>query len=59
MTALLLSVQSGYDARVPLSLDGAVPDWHDRLDTDLSGARIARLGDLGGHRPASPASWPL
>lgn len=52
--ALLLSVQSGYDARVPLSLDGAVPDWHDRLDADLSGARIAWLGDLGGHLACEP-----
>jgi amidase len=49
--ALLLSVQSGYDARAPLSLDGTVPDWHGQLDTDLAGARIGWLGDLGGHLP--------
>jgi amidase len=49
--ALLLSVQSGYDPRVPLSLDGAVPDWHDRLERDFAGARIGWLGDLGGHLP--------
>jgi amidase len=47
--ALLLAVQSGYDARAPLSLDTAVPDWHGELDADLSGNRIAWLGDLGGH----------
>jgi amidase len=49
--ALLLSVQSGYDPRTPLSLDGAVPDWHDRLERDFAGARIGWLGDLGGHLP--------
>jgi len=52
--ALLLSVQSGYDARAPLSLEGAVPDWHDRLDTDFSGASIAWLGDLSGHLAFEP-----
>ncbi|MGQ2993452.1 amidase [Variovorax sp.] len=52
--ALLLSVQSGYDARAPLSLDGAVPDWHDRLERDFAGARIGWLGDLGGHLPFEP-----
>ncbi|MFH0132404.1 amidase [Variovorax sp. VaC1] len=49
--ALLLSVQSGYDARAPLSLDSAVPDWHGQLDADLKGKRIGWLGDLGGHMP--------
>lgn len=49
--ALLLSVQSGYDARAPLSLDGTVPDWHDQLQRDFSGARIGWLGDLGGRIP--------
>ncbi|MFT4267509.1 MAG: amidase [Xenophilus sp.] len=49
--ALLLSVQSGYDPRVPLSLDAAVPDWHGQLAHDFRGARIGWLGDLGGHLP--------
>lgn len=49
--ALLLSVQSGYDPRAPLSLDGVLPDWHGQLDQDLSGARIGWLGDFGGQWP--------
>jgi len=52
--SLLLAVQAGYDARVPLSLADATPDWHDELDFDLSGQRIAWLGDLGGHLPFEP-----
>lgn len=47
--ALLLAVQAGYDARVPLSLSGGIPDWHDALELDMRGQRIAWLGDLGGH----------
>lgn len=49
--ALLLAVQAGYDARVPLSLSGGIPDWHDALEADLRGKRIAWLGDLGGYLP--------
>lgn len=49
--ALLLSVQSGYDPRAPLSLDGTVPDWHGQLQRDFRGARIGWLGDLGGRLP--------
>jgi amidase len=52
--SLLLAVQAGYDARVPLSLADATPDWHDELAADLSGKRIAWLGDLGGHLPLEP-----
>lgn len=49
--ALLLSVLGGHDARAPLSLEGAVPDWGDRLARDFRGARIGWLGDWGGHLP--------
>jgi amidase len=49
--AFLLAVQAGYDARVPLSLSGEIPDWHDELEADLRGQRIAWLGDLGGYLP--------
>ncbi len=49
--ALLLSVQAGYDARVPLSLDGQLPGDEAQLDADLKGQRIGWLGDLGGHLP--------
>jgi amidase len=52
--ALLLAVQAGYDARVPLSISGGISDWHDELEADLRGKRIAWLGDLGGHLPFEP-----
>lgn len=45
--ALLLSVQAGYDARAPLSLDGK-PDFVAGLTPEMAGLRIAWLGDLGG-----------
>jgi amidase len=57
--ALLLSVQSGYDVRTPLSLDSAVPDWHGRLERDFKGARIGWLGDLAGHLPFEDGILPL
>lgn len=52
--ALLLSVQAGYDARVPLSLEGPGPDWRESLERDFSGAKIGWLGDLGGHLAYEP-----
>jgi len=52
--ALLLAVQAGYDWRVPLSLSGRIPDWHDELGADLRGRRVAWLGDLGGYLPFEP-----
>ncbi len=47
--AALLAVQSGYDARDPLSLqqEHLLPD----PAADLSGARIGWLGDYGGYLP--------
>ena len=45
--ASVLAVQAGYDARAPLSLDGK-PDFVAGLRPDMSGRRIAWLGDLGG-----------
>lgn len=51
--ALLLSVQAGFDARLPLtrrSEDTAV--FGQPLERDFTGARIGWLGDLGGHLPA-------
>jgi amidase len=52
--ALLLSVQAGYDARVPLSLDGDGSVFQHRLDRSFKGARIAWVGDFGGHTPCEP-----
>jgi len=50
--ALLLSVQAGYDRKVPLSADA--PAWPARLDRDFKGARIAWLGDFKGSAPTEP-----
>jgi amidase len=52
--AMLLSVQAGYDARVPLSLDGDGSVFERRLDRSFRGARIAWVGDFGGHTPCEP-----
>ncbi len=50
-TAYLLSVQAGYDARAPLSLDIDGRQFRDGLSRDVKGMRIGWLGDLGGHLP--------
>ena len=52
--ALLLDVQSGFDARSPLSIAG-----HERFDGSLDGldckkVRIGWLGDLGGYLATEP-----
>ncbi|MEF7613830.1 amidase [Aquincola sp. MAHUQ-54] len=52
--ALLLSVQAGFDARAPLSLDGDPAQFTQPLDRDLRGTRIGWLGDFGGHLPTEP-----
>jgi amidase len=52
--ALLLSVQAGYDARVPLSLDGDGSVFLHRLDRNFKGTRIAWVGDFKGHAPCEP-----
>jgi len=49
--AMLLSVQAGFDARAPLSLDGDGAIFERRLDYDLTGKRIAWAGDFNGHTP--------
>ncbi|MFY3383815.1 amidase [Paracidovorax sp. MALMAid1276] len=53
--ALLLSVQAGPDARLPLSLrhsPGA--PWTAPLECETRGLRIGWLGDLGGHLAMEP-----
>ncbi len=52
--ALLLSVQAGYDARAPLSLEGDGTIFRGPLAADLRGKRIAWVGDYGGHVPYEP-----
>jgi amidase len=49
--ALLLSVQAGYDARVPLSIGGDGAAFSVPLTGDFEGARIAWSGDFGGTIP--------
>jgi amidase len=52
--AMLLSVQAGFDARVPLSLDGDGAAFQRHLDTSFKGKRIAWGGDFMGHTPCEP-----
>lgn len=53
--ALLLSVQAGFDARLPLTRRSEPPkDWTALLQRDCKGLRIGWLGDLGGHLPTEP-----
>jgi amidase len=52
--ALLLSVQAGYDARVPLSITGDGAAFGGPLARDFKGARIAWTGDFGGAVPHDP-----
>lgn len=52
--AMLLSVQAGYDARVPLSMTGDGTGFQRRLETDLKGKRIAWSGDFRGYLPYEP-----
>ncbi len=47
--AMLLSVQAGFDDRVPLSNGGDPAVFGRSLQKDFKGARIAWLGDFGGH----------
>src|SRR5260221_7577639 len=49
--ALLLAVQAGYDARVPLSIAGDGAAFHGSLERDFNGTRIAWTGDYGGYIP--------
>ncbi|MCJ2033074.1 amidase [Methylobacterium sp. J-068] len=51
---LLLSVQAGYDARVPYSNTQDPAIFAEDLKRDFTGARIAWLDDLGGHIPFEP-----
>ena len=49
--AMLLSVQAGYDARMPLSLTGDPAQFAQPLDKDVKGLRIGWLGDFEGYLP--------
>ena len=52
--ALLLGVQAGYDARLPLSMAGDAGEISGRLQRDFKGARIAWGGDFNGYLPYEP-----
>jgi amidase len=49
--AMLLSVQAGFDARVPLSLEGDGTVFQRRLESSFKGKRIAWGADFKGHAP--------
>jgi len=52
--ALLLSVQAGWDGRVPLAITGDGAAFRGDLTRDVRGTRIAFVGDYGGHVPHEP-----
>ena len=52
--AMLLSIQAGYDARLPLSMDGDGTRFQEPLKIDLKGKRIAWAGDFKGYLPFEP-----
>jgi amidase len=52
--AMLLSVQAGFDSRVPLSMDDDGTIFQRRLERDFKGTRIAWAGDFKGYTPYEP-----
>jgi len=49
--AMLLSVQAGYDARVPLSMDTSSGQFQGPLERDFRNTRIAWVSDFNGYIP--------
>jgi amidase len=52
--SLLLSVQAGYDARAPLSMEGNGSVFQGSLEASFKGKRIAWAGDFKGYTPYEP-----
>jgi amidase len=52
--SLLLSVQAGYDARAPLSMEGNGAAFLGSLEASFKGKRIAWAGDFKGYTPYEP-----
>jgi amidase len=52
--AMLLSVQAGFDPRVPLSLEGDGSVFQQRLERSFKGKRVAWGADFRGHTPCEP-----
>ena len=57
--AMMLSVQAGFDARTPLSIDQDPAQFTRPLQHDFKGARIGWLGDLNGYLPTEPGVMDL
>jgi amidase len=57
--AMLLSVQAGYDARTPLSLDQDPAQFTRPLQRDFKGVRIGWMGDFNGHLATEPGVMAL
>ena len=57
--AMLLSVQAGFDARTPLSIDQDPAQFAKPLKRDFKGARIGWLGDFNGYLPMEPGVMDL
>ena len=57
--AQLLTIQSGHDPRVPLSLATEARGFVPGPRASVDGLRIAWLGDLGGHLAIEPGILPL
>jgi amidase len=52
--AMLLSVQAGFDARLPLSIDQDPAQFTRPLARDFKGVRVGWLGDYDGYLPTEP-----
>jgi amidase len=52
--AMLLAVQSGYDDRVPMSMDADPAIFQGPLEKSFKGTRIAWVGDFKGYLPYEP-----
>jgi len=52
--AMLLSVQAGFDPRVPLSMDDDTAFLTRPVEREFKGTRIAWAGDFKGHTPCEP-----
>jgi amidase len=52
--ALLFSVQAGYDARAPLSLERDGSAFRGPFTAEMKGKRVAWVGDFGGAIPFDP-----
>ncbi len=57
--AMLLSIQAGFDKRVPLSVHLDPKVFAGKLERSFKGARVAWLGDWGGYFPMEPGVMAL